>query len=296
MKKGIKGLLGLGIGTLLAVPFMVNGADAGPGGIICPEEAFAGEVIECTVKRPHDSLVTYTGISAKYDLSEGVTYDSLSTIHTYSVNTYTDKGFVFGNTTGLPEYESPIATIKFKLADDLEAGSVININLTDVNLTDTEYNDYDAEQALFEDSAAITIVEDILELDSSLTVENNIIYNLPLNTYYVENFLNLIHTNGTASFVGFDAIEAGTLVGTGWKVKVELHKSTVEYILSVRGDVTGDGAVKMSDVMKAANQVLDDTTITGDAYLKAGDITGDGDIKMSDVMKLANYVIEGGNL
>ncbi len=296
MKKGIKYLLGLG--TLLTIPFMVNGADAGPGGITCPEEAFAGDVIECTVKRPHNSLITYTGISAKYDLPEGVTYDSLSTVHTYSVNTYTEKGFVFGNTAGLPEYESPLATIKFKLADDLETGSVININLSDVNLTDTEYNDYNAEQSLFEDSASITIVEDVLELDSSLTVENNLIYNLPLKNG-IQNLLNLINTNGSLSVYNDKNVlleDLTGVIGTGYKIKVKLHKSEAEYTLSVRGDLTGDGDVKMSDVMKAANQVLDDTTITGEAYLKAGDVTGDGSIKMSDVMKLANYVLEGGEV
>ena len=57
MKKGIKYLLGLGAFAVL--PFVASASDAAPGQLVCPEEAFAGDSIECTITLPHDSNQIY---------------------------------------------------------------------------------------------------------------------------------------------------------------------------------------------------------------------------------------------
>ena len=49
----------------------------------------------------------------------------------------------------------------------------------------------------------------------------------------------------------------------------------------------------MADVMKTANYLLDNSVIKEECYKKAADVTKDGNIKISDVMKLANYVLNG---
>lgn len=101
---------------------------------------------------------------------------------------------------------------------------------------------------------------------------------LDSSTYKVENQTNEEVTDG--------------FVGSGYKLKTDSNKS----VIVIRGDITGDGKIRMSDVMKTANQILNENTITEDYYLKAADITGDNQIRMSDVMKLANAVLEGGVL
>lgn len=68
-----------------------------------------------------------------------------------------------------------------------------------------------------------------------------------------------------------------------------------QFKIALAGDVTGDGKVKMNDVMKIANQIVNGNVLK-DEYLVAGDVTGDGKIKMNDVMKIASGLVNGGNL
>ena len=103
-----------------------------------------------------------------------------------------------------------------------------------------------------------------------------------------------IDTSGSVKVVNQEGVEVtNNKVGTGYKVVIELSKETIEYTLVVSGDITGDGEIKMSDVMKVATQMIEENTIIGDCYLRAADVTGDGKIRMSDVMKLANMILEG---
>ena len=294
MKKGLKYLLGLG--AIAVLPFAaagtINGADSAPGMLLCPNIAFAGDTIECTIYSEDDNK-TYTGVSAEYVLPEGITYDSFVSDHNYYVNLTTEKGFVLGDATELP---SEIGKVKFTLSENLVVGQDYTISLSKVNYTDTEYNDYDFTSTDY--SATFTIVEDILEFNSSLSVSETMIYNLHLGMP-VSGLLNLINTNGTTYVYdakGALVADNNLVFGTGYKIKFDLFKEDKEYTLSVKGDVTSDGYVKMGDVMKVANQVLDEKTITGEAYLKAADVTDDGNIKMGDVMKLANHVLEGGEI
>ena len=112
----------------------------------------------------------------------------------------------------------------------------------------------------------------------------------------IDNIKESINTTGTVNVYDHsdNKLQEG-IIATGYKVNISLYKRNFNYTLSVSGDITGDGEIKMSDIMKVANQVLDNTTIVGDCYLNAADVTNDGEIKMSDVMKLANIVLEGGD-
>ena len=87
-----------------------------------------------------------------------------------------------------------------------------------------------------------------------------------------------------------------SVIGTGSKLKITLSNRDVEYTLSVKGDVTGNGQAKMADVMKIATHIIEGNVIEGEAFERAADITGDGKIKMNDVMKLATFIIDGGEL
>lgn len=75
-----------------------------------------------------------------------------------------------------------------------------------------------------------------------------------------------------------------------------LYKSNYRtYKIVLMGDVTGDGVVKMNDVMKIASQLVNGNVLQ-DEYLIAGDVTGDNKVKMNDVMKIASGLVNGGSL
>lgn len=75
-----------------------------------------------------------------------------------------------------------------------------------------------------------------------------------------------------------------------------LYKSNYRtYKIVLMGDVTGDGVIKMNDVMKIASQLVNGNVLQ-DEYLIAGDVTGDNKVKMNDVMKIASGLVNGGSL
>ena len=143
------------------------------------------------------------------------------------------------------------------------------------------------------------VTNEYLEFDESLNIDNevNIIEKLQRNLK-LKDFVSLIRTSGSIEVRNNnnELLSDDSIIGTGSKLKITLSKRTVEYTLSVRGDVTGNGQAKMADVMKIATHIIEGNVIEGDAFERAADITGDGKIKMNDVMKLATFIIDGGEL
>ncbi len=68
------------------------------------------------------------------------------------------------------------------------------------------------------------------------------------------------------------------------------------YTVVVLGDVTGDGYVKMNDVMKISSYIVESSGLSDVYRLLAADVTGDGYVKMNDVMKISSYIVNGGSL
>ena len=64
------------------------------------------------------------------------------------------------------------------------------------------------------------------------------------------------------------------------------------YHIVVKGDVTSDGIVDISDIVKIANSCLDNSI--SDTYeLVASDVTNDNSIDISDVVKISNFALDG---
>ena len=80
------------------------------------------------------------------------------------------------------------------------------------------------------------------------------------------------------------------LVTSGSKLEIKLSKKTYEYILSVRGDVNGDGKVTAADVSKMYRFVKKKISISEECYLLAGDVNDDGKISTADVSKVYRFV------
>ena len=142
------------------------------------------------------------------------------------------------------------------------------------------------------------ITNEYLELDESLNIdsETNIIEKLTRNLK-LKDFISLINTSGSIEIRNNNELLSDeSVIGTGSKLKITLSNRDVEYTLSVKGDVTGNGQAKMADVMKIATHIIEGNVIEGTTFERAADITGDGKIKMNDVMKLATFIIDGGEL
>ena len=63
-----------------------------------------------------------------------------------------------------------------------------------------------------------------------------------------------------------------------------------EFILSIIGDVSGDGNVNKSDASTISKHIINNNTVTDEAKLFSADYNIDGKIKMNDVMKLLSEI------
>lgn len=77
------------------------------------------------------------------------------------------------------------------------------------------------------------------------------------------------------------------IIKTGDKLIIKNSSgNSKKYILSVNGDVLGDGAVSMDGAKKIASHIIDGNVLISQEYLLAADYDGDEMIRMNDVMKM----------
>ena len=140
-----------------------------------------------------------------------------------------------------------------------------------------------------------TITKEYVDVSKLEIDEKNYIKKYNVGTTY-EEILDNIDTSGNVKFVDNSGkeLENSDIIRTGSKVVIELSTETKEYTIVVYGDINGDGKITMSDLVKSANYLIDETIISEDCYKEAIDVTKDGNIRMSDIIKLSNILI-GGN-
>ena len=127
-------------------------------------------------------------------------------------------------------------------------------------------------------------------------IENGYIKNIKLNNikevYNIDKFKSNI--KGLEDYEYYEnnkKIEEPKYIKTGQVIK-NINK---EYKLVLTGDVTKDGYVKMNDIMKIANHIVNGNVLKEETYY-AADINNDGKIKMNDLMKIADVIVNGGSL
>ena len=136
----------------------------------------------------------------------------------------------------------------------------------------------------------------ILEYNVKQQDGNNFITNIPLGTT-IKEFVKKIETNGTIEiYKGTEKItNIDANIGTGMKIRITFNNQEAEYTVVVKGDINGDGNVKLSDLSKLKLSLVGRTILEG-AYKEAADINGDGSIKLSDLSKMKLYLVGKGSL
>lgn len=131
---------------------------------------------------------------------------------------------------------------------------------------------------------SFNINSDVIKYDE----ENNIISRILLGTT-VEELKGVIVTDKTIEVRDkADNIMNDTdIIKTGDKLIIKNSSgNSKKYILSVNGDVLGDGAVSMDGARKIASHIIDGNVLISQEYLLAADYDGDEMIRMNDVMKM----------
>ena len=92
-------------------------------------------------------------------------------------------------------------------------------------------------------------------------------------------------TSGYTVYNGSTKVTSG-LVGTG----MTAVSNGTSVTIVVTGDVSGDGRITITDVVKLQSSVAGASKLSG-AYAKAGDINGDGKVTITDVVQAAQVTV-----
>lgn len=106
----------------------------------------------------------------------------------------------------------------------------------------------------------------------------------------VKALLDKIDTNATHSIIGVDndVVTNEAILRTGDTLRVIMSQETLEYAVSVKGDVTGSGKLSMESAKRISKHIIDKQELSKNVLLDAADYDNDGQIKMNDVMRLLN--------
>jgi len=141
----------------------------------------------------------------------------------------------------------------------------------------------------FVESSYINVENYIIEDETVKNISENTTVNQYMKNFNMSSNYEVKVYNSSG-----EELSENQLVFTGSVTKVYFNNKLYKtYFNIVFGDITGDGQIKMNDVMKLATYIIDNSIITESYYIEASDFTNDSMIKMNDVMKLATHVLGG---
>ena len=125
------------------------------------------------------------------------------------------------------------------------------------------------------------------------TKENDIISRIPIDTD-MNVFKTKINTN--IGYIFKDSknndIVTNRKLRTGDKVIFNYSSGDIDYVLSVIGDVNGDGIIDGKDIMEISNGIVGNKKLDNLSSL-SGDIDNNSKMDIRDIIKMGNYIKKG---
>lgn len=145
--------------------------------ITCPSTIYKGDAINCSISS-NASNGALSGIKGNFEITNG-TYASFTAGGSWVVYASNSNGFVIGNTSGGITGNSILGTLK--ITTTANVGEQIKIKLTNLNASDTEYNDID----IANKEAIVKVVEKEIK-DNNNGNSNNNNNNKPKEEVYLD--------------------------------------------------------------------------------------------------------------
>ena len=172
----------------------------------------------------------------------------------------------------------------------LESGESTTVSFTNISGSDG-VNDITTADV----SKTITYYEAEASIDSdTYTIIGNLISKIATGTL-VNIFKNGLELGGHATIriLSVNNVELSSTdkVGTGVKVQLlDRHGEVVsEFTIVIKGDISGDGEITITDLVKAKRHLAGLDNYTG-VFQLAGDVSKTGAISITDVVKICRHV------
>ena len=186
------------------------------------------------------------------------------------------------------------ATDQVGCADDCEMRYNILDHITSRNLKLSidndklicKYNNEIINEFVLSSESEYDIIDDYTKID-------DIISRIPIDTD-MNVFKTKINTN--IGYIFKDSknndIVTNRKLRTGDKVIFNYSSGDIDYVLSVIGDVNGDGIIDGKDIMEISNDIVGNKKLDNLSSL-SGDIDNNGKMDIRDVIKMGNYIKKG---
>ncbi len=135
------------------------------------------------------------------------------------------------------------------------------------------------------------VINEYTTNNSSMTVSN-----VAPNTTVATLLSNVIATSKTVLDRNNVTVPTSNNVATGYKLRIVSNGNTVDYGLSVTGDVNGDGDVDVSDAAAIRAHAVQKRIINNNLEAIAADTNKDSEIDISDSSKIIAHIVRGVSL
>ena len=231
------------------------------------------------VDRSHDASL----VDIKVDGELVTGFDS--DVEEYTYNAITDKDYVDVTAT-LSDARSKISGVgrlKFE-------NGIVNANIVVTAEDTTTVKTYKVIIKKIEPIVNITVDEIVSKMGVKVT--DNIMYQISPGTV-VSTLVNTVTNNqGNASVkdVNGKVKTAGDLV-TGDSITINGTKESKTFKIAIRGDVNGDGAITVLDLLRCQKHILKSIELVGEQYYSS-DTNYDGTITVLDLLKIQKHLLE----
>lgn len=251
--------------------------------------------VSCTIAASTDDIVT--GFHGVLSFSEDVSITNF----TLGSSFVTFDGSII---TTVSPVDIDIVTLAGEGINDLEGDFTIatfDVSIKEESTSSTQQISLSSMKFYDVDVNTLNITDPVTITFSDYVVINNYLHDDELFLIYglscpvtANTFLAGIASNATWNiFNGETTIAATSPLATGYKLGSTYRDgTTVEYSISMLGDVLGEGNISVNGARKISRHVIEQNVITGEAYLRAADYDQNNVIKMNDVVKMLKDIQE----
>ena len=135
----------------------------------------------------------------------------------------------------------------------------------------------------------ITVTDIVSKM--GVKVNGSVMYGISPGTDVSTLVRTVINNKGAATVVDSNNKSKTTgNLATGDKITISGTTDKKQYTIAVRGDVNGDGEVKLSDMIMVQSHILKKLTLKGVQFY-AGDVNYDSSVKLSDMIMIQSQIL-----
>ena len=196
--------------------------------------------------------------------------------------------------------------IKFNEIVDIKflnsSGEIVNNLVSEPVNMEVRYND-----VLIDTYKIISISSDELKEDSDSGVDVIKYFDIGTTVNDILELMNINMNENEYSIIVYDGKSSNNsikindaVLNTGDIIEIKINEKVVsKYVISVTGDVNGDGLFKMTDLIKIRRHMVEyKNSVTGEIEIQKGanyfamDMNKNGEIKLTDIIAFRRKLIE----